>query len=392
MHEWRTIVGVRSEVLQTHSVSLAYRRHHFRQSTGEMEGEMPQDLVPDTYNRLRGEIAQALTSGKQRAWRAVEQEKLETYRQIGCLLDEHLLSHRDRAGYGEQLLAQLARDLEVNQQRLYEMLKFYRLFPMDRTSGKLGWSHYLALTALPTEGERNRYGAEAERLGWSVRELKSQIRARTLVPPGEQPDEREADARDTEVTLPALRGQLFTYRLVGSPSAQQPRLDLGFGIHIARPLTGLDAPRAGMVVGVSRSTGDGISGSTYRFHETGGRQVAFHTYCASVTNVIDGDTLAAEIDCGFGVWTQQKVRLRGIDTPELQTPEGVRARGFVRTALETASTVVLTTTKPDKYDRYLADVFYAAGDLDPQEVADSGVYLNRELLAKGLAQRFSDSH
>ena len=81
-----------------------------------------------------------------------------------------------------------------------------------------------------------------------------------------------------------------------------------------------------------------------------------------------------DIDCGFGIWTRQKLRLRGIDAPEMDTAEGREARDFVVRALGKGRRlraegerkgrgsrwwdVVVTTTKPDKYDRYLADVFY----------------------------------
>ncbi|OGG49508.1 MAG: hypothetical protein A3F84_08580 [Candidatus Handelsmanbacteria bacterium RIFCSPLOWO2_12_FULL_64_10] len=52
--------------------------------------------------------------------------------------------------------------------------------------------------------------------------------------------------------------------------------------------------------------------------------------------------------------------------------------------------VVLTTTKPDKYDRYLSDVFYLPGGIDPQDVLQKGIFLNQQLLDQGLAVRFTD--
>ena len=346
---------------------------------------MPDHLVPNTYNRLRGEIGRILESGKERAWRAVETEKVQTYWDVGRLLHEHLLEHRERAGYGEQLLVQLARDLEINQQRLYEMLKFSRLFPILRPSGKLGWSHYLALLSLSQQTERERYAHEAERQAWSVRELKAHIQAETFSQNREGAAAEQPARHSAEPALPALRGQLYTYRLVEAPNASGLRLDVGFGTHIVRPLPGIESPRPGMVVETYRAN-EGTS-SAYRFRETQGRQAAFYTYRANVSEVIDGDTLWVDIDCGFGIWTHQKLRLRGIDTPELPTPEGVRAKGFVSAALTGLPFVALTTTKPDKYDRYLADIFYLPGEADPQRVAQHGAYLNRQLVEGGLAER-----
>lgn len=70
------------------------------------------------------------------------------------------------------------------------------------------------------------------------------------------------------------------------------------------------------------------------------------------------------------------------------TVVGQRARDFVRKALAEVPFVVLTTTKQDKYDRYLSDVFYLPGGTDPQEVLYKVLFLNQQLLDRGLAVRF----
>ena len=82
---------------------------------------------------------------------------------------------------------------------------------------------------------------------------------------------------------------------------------------------------------------------------------------------------------------EQRLRLRGIDAPELKTPEGARARAFVVAELGQVDFVVVKTFRPDKYDRYLADVFYLPGEIDAKKMAAEGVFLNRLLLQKGLA-------
>ncbi len=126
----------------------------------------------------------------------------------------------------------------------------------------------------------------------------------------------------------------------------------------------------------------------YQVAPTTGRPASFYSYAARVLKVIDGDTVWLDIDCGFRVWTRQKVRLRGIDAPELPTAEGQRAKDFVVRALSELPFVGVTTTKPDKYDRYLADVFYLADPEDPEAVLREGIFLNRALLAAGLVKRF----
>lgn len=105
---------------------------------------------------------------------------------------------------------------------------------------------------------------------------------------------------------------------------------------------------------------------------------------------IEGDTLWAEINCGFGVSIEEKLRLRGVDTPEMSEDEGKVARLFVLERLKPGQLMALTTSRTDLFDRYVADVFYLPAETDVNRVLEQGAYLNRELLAAGLATRFED--
>lgn len=77
---------------------------------------------------------------------------------------------------------------------------------------------------------------------------------------------------------------------------------------------------------------------------------------------------------------KEKVRLRGLDCPEIDTAEGRAAKRFTEQMMAQAKSVVVATTKPDKYDRYLADVFVVAE-------AGEEIFLNNALLAQGHAVR-----
>src|SRR5688572_17822083 len=79
---------------------------------------------------------------------------------------------------------------------------------------------------------------------------------------------------------------------------------------------------------------------------------SLYTYKALLREVIDGDTLWVQVDCGFERWTRQKIRLRGIDALELDTHLGRKAKAFVEDRLPVKSTVVIKTYQSDKYDRY----------------------------------------
>jgi endonuclease YncB( thermonuclease family) len=102
-----------------------------------------------------------------------------------------------------------------------------------------------------------------------------------------------------------------------------------------------------------------------------------------VERVVDGDTLWVVVHCGFNSFTRQKLRLRGIDTPELGSPEGEKSKRFVEKRLKGLPFVVIKTYKSDKYDRYLTDLFFLPGVRDPERVAAEGRFLNREVVEKG---------
>jgi len=135
------------------------------------------------------------------------------------------------------------------------------------------------------------------------------------------------------------------------------------------------------------------------------------TYQAQVERVVDGDTLLVHVNLGFRTWIKQKVRLRGIDCAEAKTVAGKKAASFVRKIVKSAPFVIVKTYKDDKYGRMLADMFYGAEDrhhktsretpsaargkrgitikkdfLDPSVVAERGMFLNQQLLDKGLAE------
>ena len=115
------------------------------------------------------------------------------------------------------------------------------------------------------------------------------------------------------------------------------------------------------------------------------REVSF-VYRAQVQRVIDGDTLLLRLDLGFRVFTEQRVRLAAIDSPELGQEKGREAFAFVRDRLALVDFVMIKTHKIDLYGRYVAHVFYAPGERDRDAVFIEGRYLNQELVDRGLAR------
>jgi len=107
-----------------------------------------------------------------------------------------------------------------------------------------------------------------------------------------------------------------------------------------------------------------------------------YVYAARCVKVIDGDTLDLDIDLGFHVTIRQRVRLRGIDTPELRGPDETRAnKAATEVTLWTQGVELIIRTErdaTDKYGRMLADV-WGDGRLGS---------LSHHLVCLGLARRY----
>jgi endonuclease YncB( thermonuclease family) len=115
-----------------------------------------------------------------------------------------------------------------------------------------------------------------------------------------------------------------------------------------------------------------------------------YLYKASIKRVIDGDTLLLDIDLGFQVIKEQRVRLNQIDAPELKTKKGVEASEYLKELASRLETVIVKTNKIDMYGRYLGDIFYPKVENEKRltqiEIFENGIYLNEELVEKGFAK------
>lgn len=100
-------------------------------------------------------------------------------------------------------------------------------------------------------------------------------------------------------------------------------------------------------------------------------------YNAIVDNVVDGDTVDLSIDLGFDIWHKSRVRLLGIDTPEKWFNYGKVVKEYVKEKLE-SKPVQITSTKPDKYGRYLVDIYV-------EGLEES---FNQHLIDEGMAKSY----
>jgi micrococcal nuclease len=110
-----------------------------------------------------------------------------------------------------------------------------------------------------------------------------------------------------------------------------------------------------------------------------------YSYKAVIEEIIDGDTINVSIDIGFENYTQQKIRLRGINAEDIYSDKGRKARDFIVSRLEPCDFIIIRTYWRDKYNRFLADIYYNKEENDIKKLAEEGMYLNQEMLDNELA-------
>ncbi|WP_222611773.1 thermonuclease family protein [Seonamhaeicola algicola] len=98
-------------------------------------------------------------------------------------------------------------------------------------------------------------------------------------------------------------------------------------------------------------------------------------YKAKIIDVYDGDTVTAMVDLGFLHFQEMKLRLYGIDTPELRGSEreaGLVVRDIVRELILNKEVEIHSyKDKQGKYGRYLANIIVNGVDLN-QWLVDNG--------------------
>ncbi len=284
------------------------------------------------------------------------------------------------------MFRRLARDTEASERRLYECAQFYRSFPILRALAKLGWNRCRLLCQVDDEPQRLALASEALKRDWPSRELERRIRefnatqADAVAAAHANGVNGQTDVAPAPRLLTPRRGTPGLHAVIDQGDG--PAVDLGFSMtHLLGPGTKLAA------------------GEIVRFTEGGVRRVDgatradLFTYAATVRRVIDGDTLLVAIEFAPGFRKQKTLRLRGLDCAETKTAAGRAAKRFVESLVAPGDEVVLSTTKPDKYDRSLADVFVRAksgGESREPGVKPTGdfVFLNNALLENGHAERY----
>lgn len=320
----------------------------------------PAQILPkvETYDELVQAIRVARNTSRERMEQAVEQEKVREAWEIGKLIDVYVLRGKERAEYSKGVLSRLAKDLDMSYTELHYMLEFARTYPILPAPVELSWSHYRELLTVNDKEEREAWTVRAKNEKLSSQQLRDEIhKFGNPSKPGFSPE-----------TLSASPGTVGCYqirRATVGPYAGELVLDLGFSNYLSlQDEEGKFTFQEGEIVQAKK-------GALEKKKDAHASDL--FTYKAYVYEVIDGDTFTAVIYLGFGFTTFQKLRLRGLDAPEIETREGQEAKAFLQAELPIGKPVLIRAVKSDKYDRYLADVFV------------DEVYVNQQLVSRNLA-------
>lgn len=91
---------------------------------------------------------------------------------------------------------------------------------------------------------------------------------------------------------------------------------------------------------------------------------------ARVRRVVDGDTIDVDIDLGFHATVSHRLRLAGVDTPELRNKttkvEALAAKQYVEDWVESEDDwpLIIRTEKTGKWNRWIAQIWRTGDPVD----------------------------
>ena len=137
-----------------------------------------QNINQDFCDDMRNIIIEARNSAVQN----VERIRVMMYWRLGERVFVEEQRGKDRAEYGEYLIRNLSKQLEVefgsgfSYRQLAYCRKFYRVYPtVDAVRSQLNWSQYRLLISIDDDYKREYYELESVNNGWTGRETERQI-------------------------------------------------------------------------------------------------------------------------------------------------------------------------------------------------------------------------
>lgn len=320
----------------------------------------PASVLAQNYDELVHALRALKEAGPPPAGVTEKRAQVVSFWKTGKLIDDYTL---ERGEYARPIVDRLAVDLKEKKEVLYYALQFARAYRDSPPALDLHVGFYRYLLAINDSEERNEIAERALRGNWSWDTLRAEVRKITL--------------QNKEFVFTATPGKTGVYRALKArrgPYRGGLVLDLGFGNEY-KPEK-INFQEYAIVRAECAGAPPGAAPSCV-LHSDGGSITDLFTYRAEVLNVIDGDTIQAVIDLGFGITTAQTLRLSRLDAPEIYTKEGVRSKIALEEILRSRA-ILVRAFKMDKYGRYLADVWVSAHNKKE--------YVNRLLIDRGFAK------
>ncbi len=119
-----------------------------------------------------------------------------------------------------------------------------------------------------------------------------------------------------------------------------------------------------------------------------------YTYKLTTVSVIDGDTIRADIDLGYGTFLKRRViRLHGINAPEstktikgapnLKLSEGIKSKEFVNSILQESDLILFKSLeKEDSFGRCLGIIYFKSRG------ENTIINLNELLITRGYSEKY----
>lgn len=119
-----------------------------------------------------------------------------------------------------------------------------------------------------------------------------------------------------------------------------------------------------------------------------------YEYKVKITRVIDGDTVDALIDCGFGILLQKRIRLSNINAPETRTKDkeikkrGIKAKNRLKDLVKEHKNNLTVKTSLDKTGKFGRVLGVLLAKYQESEYQGRYLNLNQQLLEEGLVKPY----
>ena len=348
-----------------------------------------------SFDDLINNISIIFTQGLINAQKAVQYQRIKTYWKVGGKMGRYLRSPQNKFKTTEEfyqktkpvLLKKIGIDLSVDMLR--RIVQFRHNYPQLPPKSSLTFTHYKALQRITDPEIRKKIEQQAIKEKLTFKDIDLIVKQLKL-----KQSARKKTSKKGILTF--TRGEPYIYRIHKNndiTGCSEYYLDLGFHFSGPIPDSYTSQLNSGRLVRLTKN-----KDRTYSLTRAEERHDMLYTYPARVAKIVDGDTIDAHINVGSGHYLiKERLRFRGINAPELSTPEGIVAKAFLKKYLSKCPIIVIRTTKNNAqasanakgmFGRWLVDVFAKPGVKGPSIIARKGTYINQLLIDKGFAEPY----